>query len=194
MPLLLGYHPLVYFVGDLFVHLAPVVTLMYYLTKHKRWVRPQHGAMALLGQVFFAYSQAGKLDCGEIYVPHDVAYAWTAGALGQLLAPSIVNNCIKQNYRTALSRLALVFAPYIIKKLGLRTWTPNKWDLGVEVDGDKDDTVLPILPSPSGLQHSTLCKACLEVCCAQCRAKMMHLSSSRVSQVLQRVPSILAIV
>jgi hypothetical protein len=112
-----GYSEPVYHLGDQIIHTMPVLALMHWLVKHERYIRPQHGALSLIGHLFFvrpslpsnhnadcshvlmwllttsnfsqAYSQAGQLDVGKIYVPHDVTFAWTAVGLGHLLAPAI---------------------------------------------------------------------------------------------------------
>ena len=61
-----GKSELVYFLGDMLIHFAPVVMLGNSIVKNRQFVRPQHGALALLAQIFFAYSQAGKMDLGEV--------------------------------------------------------------------------------------------------------------------------------
>eukprot|EP00658_Telonema_sp_P-2_P043800 TRINITY_DN3169_c0_g1_i1.p1 TRINITY_DN3169_c0_g1~~TRINITY_DN3169_c0_g1_i1.p1 ORF type:complete len:172 (+),score=36.80 TRINITY_DN3169_c0_g1_i1:139-654(+) len=77
-----GLGPFWYFVGDNAVHLLPLLVLVRWLVKHEQFCRPQHGAFALLGQLFFAFSQGGQMDMGQIYVPHDVPFAWAAVGLG----------------------------------------------------------------------------------------------------------------
>lgn len=85
--------------GDTLLHFVPVMAMVVSNARHERFIKPQAGAMGLLGQLFFAFSQAGKLDVGaEIYVPHDVPFAWVAAGLGQMFAPMLSNNLQKRNY------------------------------------------------------------------------------------------------
>mmetsp|Transcript_17401 Transcript_17401/g.21424 ORF Transcript_17401/g.21424 Transcript_17401/m.21424 type:complete len:262 (+) Transcript_17401:94-879(+) len=115
-----GVSRLTYFLGDQIFHVAPFFVLTRWLLKHKQELRPQHGAFALLGQFFFAYSQAGKMDVGDVYVTHDYMWCWLAGALGQLTCPFIVNNLIKGSHFSASLQFGIVWIPYIIKLLGWR--------------------------------------------------------------------------
>ena len=64
----LGTGNMIHILGDQVIHTLPVVVIAISMIRHQRFARPQHGALALLGQLFFAYSQAGKMDLGEIYV------------------------------------------------------------------------------------------------------------------------------
>ena len=52
-----GYPEPIYHLGYQLIHSLPVVVLVRWLVKHRRFVRPQHGALSLVGQLFFAYSQ-----------------------------------------------------------------------------------------------------------------------------------------
>jgi hypothetical protein len=115
-----GYGPVVHVIGDQIIHTLPCIVIGISMMRHKRFARPQHGAFALLGQIFFAYSQAGKMDLGEIYVPHDVTFAWIASLFGQLLAPIVINNAIKRRWKRVFFTLLVVMSPYLLKKIGLR--------------------------------------------------------------------------
>lgn len=115
-----GYSNFGHVLGDQVIHLLPVIVTGISLKRHKRFLRPQHGALSLLAQLFFAYSQAGKMDMGDIYVPHDVTAAWTSGFLGQLLAPTVINNAIVGRWWRSLSTFLLIMSPYLSKKFGLR--------------------------------------------------------------------------
>lgn len=110
----------VYILGDAIVHLLPAVAMIIWHKRHKKFVKPQAGAMAFLGQLFFAYSQAGKLDMSQIYVPHDVTYAWSAALLGHMFSPMLSNNFQRGNYGRSLLSLLAIFMPYLLKKLGIR--------------------------------------------------------------------------
>jgi len=59
----LGMNPIKYFVGDQLIHTFPAIYMYWYCAfRHKKMINPQHGAFAFIGQLFFAYSQVGKLD------------------------------------------------------------------------------------------------------------------------------------
>lgn len=121
-----GYSFAVYFAGDQLMHTLPMLYMTYYCVVHHLAPRPQHGSLALLGQLFFAYSQAGQLDVSDVYgIPHDTTAGWVATVLGQLLAPFWINFLIKKNYLAAGFIFTLTLLPYIAKRLGLRTWHPS---------------------------------------------------------------------
>ena len=106
--------------GDFVVHFLPVYAMVMYHKREKKFVPPQAAAMGFLGQLFFAYSQAGKLDMSQIYVPHDVSFAWLAALLGHMFAPMLSNNFLKGNYGRSMLSVLFMFTPYLLKKLGIR--------------------------------------------------------------------------
>lgn len=103
--------PIVYFFGDTLVHFMPAVILGYYLVSRQKFVRPQHGWFAVLGQVYFAYSQAGGLDVSGVYRPHDAVMAWATGVLSSVFSPFIINNLIKKRYYRAIIFAFICFLP-----------------------------------------------------------------------------------
>ena len=115
-----GKSEAVYLAGDFVVHFLPVVAMIIWHKRNNKFVKPQAAAMGMLGQFFFAYSQAGKLDLSQIYVPHDVNAAWAAALLGHIFAPMLSNNYLKGNYGRSILALLFMFTPYLMKKLGLR--------------------------------------------------------------------------
>lgn len=83
------------------------------MISRKKFVRPQHGWFSVLGQVYFAYSQAGKLDVSGVYRPHDALMSWSGGILASVLSPFIINNAIKGRYNRAITFTILCFIPWI---------------------------------------------------------------------------------
>ena len=84
-------------------------------------------------------SQAGKMDLGDIYVPHDVSFAWVAVLFGQLLAPTVINNAIKKRWKRALVAFLVVMSPYLLKKIGLRRVINKRTIAKNRLIGKQDD-------------------------------------------------------
>mmetsp|Transcript_38383 Transcript_38383/g.75572 ORF Transcript_38383/g.75572 Transcript_38383/m.75572 type:complete len:272 (-) Transcript_38383:124-939(-) len=168
-----GYHPAIYFIGDQVVHLLPALVLAQVLVRHRKFVKPQHGGFALLGQLFFAFSQAGKLDLGEVYVPHDTISAWTAATLGQLFSPSLINNAIQKKYVAAAQSFLCISSPYLFKRLGLRPYIRPK----------------PLPELPAELVSAPLCSSCVATVlgCPDCAQKARPFAPA-CTETLQRSP------
>ena len=115
----------------------------------------QHGSFSLLAQIHFAYSQAGSLDVGKIYIPHDTVTAWGSGVLAHLLGGAILNNFILRQYTEGLTLLAFISIPYFIRKSSLRpsTWKDGDFEQWVEEleisrgAKPRDGSTLPKIPS-----------------------------------------------
>ena len=84
-------------------------------------------------------SQAGKMDLGDIYVPHDVSFAWVAVLFGQMLAPTVINNVIKRRWKRALVAFLVVMSPYLLKKIGLRRIINKRTIAKNRLIGKQDD-------------------------------------------------------
>merc|ERR1711924_133260 len=90
----------------------------------KRYLCPTSiWCVLLLGQVHFAYSQAGCLDVGKIYVPHDVSAAWWSAILAHIVGPSFINCLIAGHNTKALTAGLAMFSVYLLKMLGWRRFT-----------------------------------------------------------------------
>lgn len=115
-----GLSPFYYTLADLFIHEMPALVLISWCVRHKRRIKLQHGLLAWLGQLHFAYSQAGQLDLGGIYVKHDTDFAWLSVFLAQTLTPFLVNALI-DGHRANAAVIALVInGPILLKCFGLR--------------------------------------------------------------------------
>jgi len=115
-----GLSPFYFLLGDFAVHTMPALVLISWCVRHKRRIKLQHGLLALLGQLHFAYSQAGNLDLGGIYVPHDGNAAWMSAVLAQSLTPFLVNVLIDGHWAQGAAIALAINAPALLKLLGLR--------------------------------------------------------------------------
>jgi hypothetical protein len=57
---------------------------------------------------------------GEIYVPHDIFFAWAAGILGHVLTPWLINDLIAGRQSDATKKVFAIALPFLLKKAGLR--------------------------------------------------------------------------
>ena len=57
---------------------------------------------------------------GEIYVPHDILFAWAAGILGHVLTPWLINDLIAGRQSDAAKKVLAIALPFLLKKAGLR--------------------------------------------------------------------------
>ena len=162
----------IYYLGDILLHYAPAVILSYYMISRQKFVRPQHGWIAILGAVYFAFSQAGKLNVSglfssfiisyaDIYVAHDWNSAWAGNLCAALFSPFFVNNAIKKHYFKAGFYLTLCFVPLILKYSGLLPWPTFKTDILEE------EAIAKIVKNEN--IPTRLCGSCRTKLCANCQ-------------------------
>merc|ERR1712032_519940 len=98
-----GLSPFYFLLGDFAVHTMPALVLISWCVRHKRRIKLQHGLLALLGQLHFAYSQAGM-----------------SAVLAQSLTPFLVNVLIDGHWAQGAAIALAINAPALLKLLGLR--------------------------------------------------------------------------
>ena len=61
-----GKSEAVYWLGDTLIHTLPPIVLGISMIRHNRFARPQHGALALFGQIFFACKSKEDDLCASV--------------------------------------------------------------------------------------------------------------------------------
>lgn len=131
--------PVPYAIADTIAHFVPIIAHGVSIYRRGHFVPQQYGAFSLLGQLHFAYSQAGELNVAKLYVPHDVNAAWWSATLGHLLGPSLMNCLISGHTSRALGVFLAAFSVYLSKMLGWRPFTvPHEKTEQHAVTRDKD--------------------------------------------------------
>ena len=100
-------------VADFCLHSLPVILSTYLVLYHKHKVSLSHSCYAIVLSLYFAFIQVGKLDAGDIYVPHSWKTGWTSFVLTAASAPTLMTSLqANEQWKTAAT-LLVISGPYI---------------------------------------------------------------------------------
>ena len=80
-----------FLVGDFIVHTLPAILTTATLVQNKKKIPRISLTYALTLSTWFVFSQVGKLDASDIYVPHPWKRGWFGVLTGMLAAPQLVD-------------------------------------------------------------------------------------------------------
>ena len=106
-----------FLLGDFVVHTLPAILTTLTLLKNKKRIPIISLTYALTLSTWFVFSQAGKLDASDIYVPYPWKRGWFGVITGMLSAPQLVDS-LQYNKRGKL--LLVIFSmmvPYLSTSL-----------------------------------------------------------------------------
>lgn len=103
-------------IGDHIVHTLPAILTTTHMIISKRKIQSITLLYTLMFGSLFSYSQCGKLDSSESYVPHPWKRAWLSILLSMIMTQKAVNYCVDKKYRKAILSATPIALPYILSK------------------------------------------------------------------------------
>ena len=103
--------------GDFIVHTIPAILTTYTLIKKNKSIPIVSLTYALTLSTWFVFSQVGKLDASDIYVPHAWKRGWVSVIIGMLVSPHLVNSIQHRKKYKLLFIILIMTLPYLSTKL-----------------------------------------------------------------------------
>lgn len=103
-------------IGDHIVHTLPALLTTAKLLSNSTKIPFITILYTLTFGSLFSYSQCGKLDSSESYVPHPWKRAWLSILLSMIMTQKAVNHCVDKKYSKAILSATPLALPYILSK------------------------------------------------------------------------------
>ena len=103
--------------GDFIVHTLPAILTTATLVQNKKRIPRISLTYALTLSTWFVFSQVGKLDASDIYVPHPWKRGWFGVLTGMLAAPQLVDSLQSNKKGKLLLVILSMIIPYLTTSL-----------------------------------------------------------------------------
>ncbi len=118
-------------IGDIFVHFVPMISTFGIMLHQKRKIPLVTLTYAMTLSTWFAFSQVGKLDPSDIYVPHPWKRAWVSAVSAMCATPLLLDGIQnKTKLKIIISSLMLIL-PYLSTKLDNTLLTKYKFEFAL---------------------------------------------------------------
>lgn len=139
--------------ADFIVHTLPAIITTWILVKQKRSIPSVSLTYALTLSTWFVFSQVGKLDASDIYVPHPWKRGWVSVIMGMLMAPQLVDSLQHRKKVKLLFVILSMLLPYLSTRLD--TELENKYKFEYKLSSfknTKNKKIVKTLSEPAFLQ------------------------------------------
>lgn len=106
-----------FFVGDIFVHVLPVILTFFMNYNKKKRILPINVTYAITLATWFSFRQNGMLDASSIYVPHPWKRSWLSGVIAMVMSPFLMDAALDKNKLKFLKCIIVIVIPYLTTKL-----------------------------------------------------------------------------
>jgi hypothetical protein len=102
--------------GDHLVHTLPAIFTTFVILKSGKKIPFITVLYTLLFGSLFSYSQCGKLDSSDSYIPHPWKRTWLAIIISTIVTQKAVNYTQDKKYKKAIVCTSTLALPYIVSK------------------------------------------------------------------------------